>query len=233
MKRVSFTILSVVLAAVISVAMLFVLRSSEGVLQMADNRLSARVAEKAEPVNNGGFIEIPPLPDEPRELTCEDVNHIYLNGVKCDFPLKLSELPDGFSYMAYRPENSEYVEIYNGYDHGFFLYYNGITWAIGSCITDEKEAPDIEDVEISILQFSAYLSEGTEYATVAEGGRFPQIVICGVDPYNYDIDAFRDVYGSSRVEGGKYEIADPVNNGTYTISERKGRVYFFRYIRNK
>ncbi len=180
--------LTVILSAVFFSALLLVMRTGGGAAKLAGAKMSASLNR-----GNIGIAEVaaekmavPPLPQEKREFTCEDFDHIFINGERYDFPLRYSELPEEFSLSLFTSKKDESAEKEGiiRYSFTFNLYYNDLYWALGSYHSDKNEY-DPDNVVIDALMFLAL--DKNKY--------LPQVIIGGLDAYDTDPAAVDRVYG--------------------------------------
>ncbi len=180
--------LTVILSAVFFSALLLVMRTGGGAAKLATAKMSASLNR-----GNIGIAEVaaekmavPPLPQEKREFTCEDFDHIFINGERYDFPLRYSDLPEEFSLSLYSSKKDEAAEKegIERYNFTFNLYYNDLCWALGSYHSDKNEY-DPNNVVIEALIFLGL--DKNKY--------LPQVIIGGLDAYDTDPAAVDRVYG--------------------------------------
>lgn len=188
MGKLKFRFLFSFLGIIIAAALIVTLRTGNGAKEVIEAQIAAQ--------SNSGNIqiaeinidkmEIPPLPTEYTEYTYEDMNHIYINGVKYDFPLKYNELPDEFTIKleAIKPDDIAAEKGLERYSFMTSLYYNNINWAHG-IFSSDTDVYDENNVVIEILTFFGF--ENSDY--------LPQVVIGGVDVYDADPIAVDRAYG--------------------------------------
>lgn len=188
MKKLEFRILTVIIAAAFFSALVIIMRTGGGAAKLAGAKFSASlnsgnisIAEVAEEK-----MAVPPLPQEKREFTCEDFDHIFINGERYDFPLRYNELPEEFSLRFNGSKKDEAAEEkgIERYIFSFYLYYNDICWAFGNYYSDKNEyAPD--NIVIEMLLFIGVYKNKFQ----------PQVIIGGLDAYDTDAAAVDRVYG--------------------------------------
>ncbi len=188
MKKLEYRILTVILSAAFFIALPVIMRTGSGAAKLAGGKLSAffsrgniSIAE-----NTAEKMAVPPLPEGHREFTYKDLDHIFINGERYDFPLKYNELPEEFSLKLGDSKKDKYAEEKGivRYDFSFYLYYNDLCWAWGYCYSDKNEY-DPDNVEIDILMF----------ISVEKNKYFPQVIVGGLDVYNTDPAAVDSAYG--------------------------------------
>lgn len=188
MKKLRYRMLAVILSAAFFSALLLVMRTGSGAVKLVGAKFSASL-------NRGNIsiaevaaekMAVPPLPNGRSEFTCEDLDHIFINGEQYDFPLRYNELPEEFSLSLYSAKKDEAAEK-EGIERYFFffdLYYNDLFWAFGGYYSDKNEY-DPNNVVIETLMF----------AGVQKNKYLPQVIIGGLDAYDTDPAAVDRVYG--------------------------------------
>lgn len=188
MSKLKFRFLFSFLGIIIAAALIVTLRTGNGAKEVIEAQIAAQsnsgniqIAEI-----NINKMEIPPLPTEHTEYTYEDMNHIYINGIKYDFPLKYSELPDEFdiSLIKISPDEKTAENGIKKYSFMTALYYNNISWACGFFSSD-TDVYDKNNVVIDSFVFMGF--DKSDY--------LPQVVIGGVDVSNADPIAVDRAYG--------------------------------------
>ena len=227
MGKLKFRFLFSFLGIMIAAALIVTLRTGNGVKEMLGAKIAAQSNSKNITLieNKAEKMEIPPLPTENTEYTYEDMNHIYINGVKYDFPLKYNELPDEFTVKLEMIEPDE-IAAKKGLERYSFmtsLYYNNVNWAYG-IFSSDTDVYDENNVVIEILIFLGF--ENSNY--------MPQVVIGGVDVYDADPIAVDRAYGYNIKDYYcslyNIEAADP--NYEYIMRMFSDKVSLFGYYPN-
>ncbi len=188
MGKLKFRFLFSFLGIIIAAALIVTLRTGNGAKEVIEAQIAAQSNSENIQIAeiNIDKMEIPPLPTEYTEYTYEDMNHIYINGVKYDFPLKYSELPDEFdiSLIKISPDEKAAEKGIERYNFMTALYYNNINWAYG-LFSSDTATYDEDNVVIDIFTFLGF--KKSDY--------LPQVVIGGVDVSNADPIAVDRAYG--------------------------------------
>ena len=220
MSKFKFRLIFSFLGIIIAAALIVILRTGNGIKEILGAKATAQ--SNSEDIilieNKAAKMEIPPLPNEHTEYTYEDMNHIYINGIKYDFPLKYSELPDEFSIKL----DSEKKGTKNMY-YSSVLYYNNICWGNGLSSADNVTYNE-DNVVIDKLLFAG--NDKSEY--------LPQIVIGGIDAYDADLVALDRAYGynSKDYYNQHYCVTAEDPNYRYHLSVLTDSVTLFGYYPN-
>lgn len=227
MGKLKFRFLFSFLGIMIAAALIVTLRTGNGVKEMLGAKIAAQSNSENITLieNKAEKMEIPPLPTENTEYTYEDMNHIYINGVKYDFPLKYNELPDEFTVKleAIEPDEIAAEKGLERYSFMTSLYYNNINWAYG-IFSSDTDVYDENNVVIEILTFFGF--ENSNY--------MPQVVIGGVDAYDADPIAVDRAYGYNIKDYylSQYTIAAADPNYEYIMRMFSDKVSLFGYYPN-
>ncbi len=228
MKKLRYRMLTVILSAMFFFALLLLMRTGSGAAKLAGAKFSASLNR-----GNIGIAEVaaekmavPPLPEEKREFTYEDFDHIFINGERYDFPLRYNELPEEFSLKFNSSQKYEAAEKEGIIRYGFTfsLYYNDICWALGSYYSDKNEY-DPNNVVIKTLMFIG--KDKNKY--------MPQVIIGGLDVFDTDPAAVDRVYGygSEDYYCSRYIVKAAVKEHAYLLLMFDNKVADFGYYENE
>ncbi len=224
MKKLRYRMLTVILSAAFFFALLLLMRTGGGAAKLAGAKLSAflRRGNISIAENTAEKMAVPPLPKGKREFTCEDFDHIFINGERYDFPLRYNELPKEFSLKLASLQKDKEAEKRGKVRYNFMydLYYNDLHWATGISYSDNSEA-DPNNVVINIFIFI-----GTDKSKY-----LPQVIIGGLDVYDTDPVAVDRVYGYGMEDYycSQYRIDAEDRNHIYIISLSNDSVGLFGY----
>lgn len=207
MKKIQFRLVQTILALVFFAGLIVIFRMGDGiqdflVAKMTANSNSDNICLQKYTTEK---MEIPPLPDEHREYTYEDMD-IFINGKRYDFPLKYSELPDEFSASLMETDKNE-----DQYEFIVNLHYNNLTWATGYCYSDTAEY-DPDNIVLNTLSFLG--KRKSEY--------LPQVIIGGQDVYNADPIAVDRAFG--------YGVDEYYSTRYHIDAEVEGYEYLLRFF---
>ena len=209
MNKFLFYLITTILMLIISVALAITLLTGNGTAMYIKNyaaseKNSGNVADLELPVPTAK-AKLPYDPYSVRGLTEDTLNHIYIDGVRYDFPLHLNELPEELNWYYAGVHKNEEKGLYN---YGVMLQYNGIPWAIGNYEheTDNYFA-DSNDVAVTTLTFM--LAEPNKH--------LPEILVGGFDIFNADFKQINKALGNDAAEYGYNTFYAPADNENASI----------------
>ncbi len=207
MKKKLFYFLATILMFVIFASVIGLMFTGKGLLmygkveKMADaNTDNIKVVEREVPTGKA-MLEY-----DPRSIDENTFNHIYVDGIKCDFPLKLNELPEAFTWSVRSVAiNGDSEGINDNYAYKVNLYYNDVLWACGYYY-HETDSYFPDDIVITTLLL--YANEGTEYV--------PEVIAGGFDVKNADIKSVNKAFGYASEEFGYQCFYSPSQDENYS-----------------